>query len=413
MEDKRARTIQALSTFIDRQRALLTRTQADIGRLNELRRKAEAEPEEFAENLEEELNDDAFKLSALDEAAESLPEGIEWSLFAKHDPTPLQTLVAKSQQPPAPAPNVSDFQKRIREAKASILDPVFSTWNLSFNPVKETAEEKHPIPVDPAVLKKAKEREKIKELKKHKIMPSGLTLTPSGPRNRGPGGVFIRRDLVDESMDVDISADTEGNFKDVEASANHSTTTSVPCSSSHSSPQPPSTSPLALDRPSRTRNSISKPAHDDSKKLSGIKIAPPSAPPTLLPLTRQRRRSSRTVSSCTDDMDVDSNFPPTPDSLPLPEPDLDLEPEPEVLPEEDESSPQVLGKRMRPKSETYKQAWSTSEQQLLEVLLEQIPEGEKNRWKKISKAMNGRRTPRQVASRVQKYFERLKKLGIN
>jgi hypothetical protein len=27
--------------------------------------------------------------------------------------------------------------------------------------------------------------------------------------------------------------------------------------------------------------------------------------------------------------------------------------------------------------------------------------------------MNGRRTPRQVASRVQKYFEKLKKYGIN
>jgi hypothetical protein len=33
-------------------------------------------------------------------------------------------------------------------------------------------------------------------------------------------------------------------------------------------------------------------------------------------------------------------------------------------------------------------------------------------WQKISRAMNGRRTPRQVASRVQKYFEKLKKYGI-
>jgi len=34
------------------------------------------------------------------------------------------------------------------------------------------------------------------------------------------------------------------------------------------------------------------------------------------------------------------------------------------------------------------------------------------RWQKISKAMGGRRTPRQVASRVQKYFEKLKKFGV-
>ena len=34
------------------------------------------------------------------------------------------------------------------------------------------------------------------------------------------------------------------------------------------------------------------------------------------------------------------------------------------------------------------------------------------RWAKISKAMNGRRTARQVASRVQKYFEKLKRFGL-
>ncbi|KAF8264626.1 hypothetical protein EI94DRAFT_1592431, partial [Lactarius quietus] len=57
------------------------------------------------------------------------------------------------------------------------------------------------------------------------------------------------------------------------------------------------------------------------------------------------------------------------------------------------------------KSETYKQAWSVSEQHLLERLLAEIPDGEKKgRWSKISNAMGGRRTPRQVASRVQKIF---------
>ena len=83
----------------------------------------------------------------------------------------------------------------------------------------------------------------------------------------------------------------------------------------------------------------------------------------------------------------------------------------------------------KPKSETYKQAWSVSEQHLLERLLSEIPDGKKNRyeetvcswtprvrvlnmftycrWSKISRAMGGRRTPRQVASRVQQYFEKL------
>ncbi|KAI0274503.1 hypothetical protein BGY98DRAFT_993200 [Russula aff. rugulosa BPL654] len=72
-----------------------------------------------------------------------------------------------------------------------------------------------------------------------------------------------------------------------------------------------------------------------------------------------------------------------------------------------------IAKKEKPRSETYKQAWSVSEQHLLERLLAEIPDGEKNRWSKISKAMGGRRTPRQVATRVQKYFEKLKLFGVN
>jgi len=79
---------------------------------------------------------------------------------------------------------------------------------------------------------------------------------------------------------------------------------------------------------------------------------------------------------------------------------------------EDESL--SIAKRTRgPKSDTYKLAWSVEEQRLLEQLLEEIPDGEKNRWAKISQAMNGRRTARQVASRVQKYFEKLRKFGVD
>ncbi|KAE9405585.1 hypothetical protein BT96DRAFT_916060 [Gymnopus androsaceus JB14] len=405
MEDKRAQTLQALSTFIDKQRALLTRTHADIDRLNELRSRAIAHPDEFRDNISEELNDKAFKISELEEAADGIPAGIEWSLFAKHDPSPLQALAAKSKQQPTPTTStstkVSDFQKYIREAKSNILDPVFSTWNLSFDPVLEADDEENdPPPVDPAALKKAKEREKIKELKKHQIKPSGLTLTPTGHRTRGPGGVFIRRDLVDESMDVDISLDTtDGNPKPAESSA-------APCPSPP--PRPRSPSPT---KTSRIRQSIAKACANTSSfvKLPSVKIAPPSTAP-MPSTTRHRRKSSKTPSSCADDMDVDdSTFPPTPDSLPFAE----LDPEQDFPPEKDDDPPKVLGKRTRPKSETYKQAWSNSEQQLLEALLEEIPEGEKNRWKKISKAMNGRRTPRQVASRVQKYFEKLKKFGID
>ncbi|KAJ3783498.1 hypothetical protein GGU10DRAFT_51393 [Lentinula aff. detonsa] len=409
MEDKRAKTLQALSTFIDKQRALLTRTHVDISRLNELRSRAVEHPEELANNLSEELNDGAFKLSELEETADSAPEGIEWSLFSKHDPALLQALATKSQQQPSSAatPSISDFQRRIREAKSKILDPVYSSWNLSFNPVIEPDDDdemKGQLPADPTALKKAKEREKIKELRKNRIMPSGLTFMPSGHRTRGPGGVFIRRDVADESMDVDISLDTEGSSKPAEPTPS----TTLPTTAEHIPPQELPSAPLTpLSELSSIHKSTTCIKSSRSNSLS-VKIGVVSTPRAPSLSTRQRRRSSRTISSCPSDMNVDdSAFPPTPDSLPLPE----IEPDPEELPEKDDNS-QVLGKRSRPKSETYKQAWSTSEQQLLEALLEEIPEGEKNRWKKISKAMNGRRTPRQVASRVQKYFEKLKKFGI-
>jgi hypothetical protein len=51
------------------------------------------------------------------------------------------------------------------------------------------------------------------------------------------------------------------------------------------------------------------------------------------------------------------------------------------LPEPDRalSEPQIT-KKEKPKSETYKQAWSISEQHLLERLLTEIPDGEKNRY---------------------------------
>jgi len=98
------------------------------------------------------------------------------------------------------------------------------------------------------------------------------------------------------------------------------------------------------------------------------------------------------------------------------EPPLDPQSLPEdiALPEnplEDPSSKRK-SKNPKPKPETYKQSWSVSEQNLLEQLLEEIPDGEKFRWQKISRAMGGKRTPRQVASRVQKYFEKLKRFGI-
>uniref|UniRef100_A0A8C4N6I6 ZZ-type zinc finger-containing protein 3 n=1 Tax=Eptatretus burgeri TaxID=7764 RepID=A0A8C4N6I6_EPTBU len=65
------------------------------------------------------------------------------------------------------------------------------------------------------------------------------------------------------------------------------------------------------------------------------------------------------------------------------------------------------------KPETFNQLWTIEEQKRLEELLLKFPpeEVEARRWHKIASAL-GNRTPKQVASRVQKYFIKLAKAGL-
>ncbi|KAK0499013.1 hypothetical protein EDD18DRAFT_1154921 [Armillaria luteobubalina] len=329
MEDKRAQTLQALSTYIASQKELLARTHSDIERLHELQKKASSNPTTVVDKLAEEVGRSSVLSSEfgsdLGKAEPELPLHIDWSTYDHH------------------------------EARQTILDPIFQQLDLSWNPEVIEAPKVH---ASHAEIKRDFERDKIRELKQRKITTSsGLTVSssrvPIGP------GVFIRRDVEDESMDVDISLDD--------------------------------TTPL-----------LTKPTI----------IIPP-----LTVLNRKASRVRRPTSKIQmdgggggGDLDCDNLA-----SEPLPKPRRkpssaknDLAPDPPAKPS--------LGKRNRgsdkPKPETYNQAWSVSEQHLLERLLDEIPEGEKNRWKKISLAMDNKRTPRQVASRVQKYFEKLKRFGV-
>lgn len=363
MEDKRAQTLQALSTYIASQKELLARTHSDIERLHELQKKASSNPATVVDKLAEELSDRSFKLSGLAEDQAGAPLHIDWSTYDHHDPSPFQNMACTARMTydqrniPHTKQNseLSYLQKYVKEARQTILDPIFQQLDLSWNPeVIETAK----VHASHAEIKRDFERDKIRELKQRKITTSsGLTVSssrvPIGP------GVFIRRDVEDESMDVDISLDD--------------------------------TTPL-----------LTKPTI----------IIPP-----LSVLNRKASRVRRPTSKIQmdgggggGDLDCDNLA-----SEPLPKPRRkpssaknDFAPDPPAKPS--------LGKRNRgpdkPKPETYNQAWSVSEQHLLERLLDEIPEGEKNRWKKISLAMDNKRTPRQVASRVQKYFEKLKRFGV-
>ncbi len=131
-------------------------------------------------------------------------------------------------------------------------------------------------------------------------------------------GVHILRSMQDESQDVDIATDGE-----VLAPTPSSVITSLP------PPPYPPTEPTAISnprmRPSRPRRPL----------------------PTRPHAAKAKQRALKTEQ--------------------LSEPDR-VSPEPPIT------------KKEKPRSETYKQAWSVSEQHLLERLLAEIPEGEKNRY---------------------------------
>ena len=242
----------------------------------------------------------------------------------------------------------------MRAARRTIVEPVLASFELSSD---SSDDEQQPAP---DILRNTCERAPIRRIHLRK---SGLTVRASG--------VHILRSMEDESADVDIATDGD---------------------------------PLTL--PLGGITSPSSPYPTEAPAISNSRIRSPHlSRPRRPPPTRPHTIAKPTIRTLKDKpLSETDNIPPSVPSI---------------------------AKKEKPKSETYKQAWSISEQHLLERLLTEIPEGEKNRyatpsrlhdgvalmdtqrWSKISKAMGGRRTPRQVASRVQKYFEKLKLFGVN
>ena len=266
---------------------------------------------------------------------------------------------------------LSDLQLLVKGARKTIVDPVLALFaDLSDDEDEElTAEGKKER--DEA-RERERQREKIRELKRRKIRAwGGLSLPSSSSRGGGKvkgegGGVFIRRDVDDESMDVDIG-DGEVNGCELTRSMEMG--------------MPPPPEPVFPDAP-RSRKPSTKArsqVSSEEKEEEGEE--------------RPRKKARLPNLKSTHNAKGQANAK-------------------EKANGKEKTKTKGKEKQPKPQPDTYKQAWSVSEQHLLEQLLEQIPEGERFRWQKISRAMNGTRTPRQVASRVQKYFEKLKKFGV-
>ncbi|XP_011495608.1 PREDICTED: ZZ-type zinc finger-containing protein 3 [Ceratosolen solmsi marchali] len=90
-------------------------------------------------------------------------------------------------------------------------------------------------------------------------------------------------------------------------------------------------------------------------------------------------------------------------------------PQPKDIKFEDNSNKLLVRGRTfdETKPETFNKLWTTDEQRRLEELLIKYPpeDIEMRRWTKIANAL-GNRTPKQVSSRVQKYFIKLMKAGL-
>lgn len=335
----RASTLQALATYIEAQKNLITRAQADIDRLRELQ---ETERPLSVDDLPQ--PDITLGLGHLVGSIQDLPESIEWSLYDSIDSAPFKDLAHNASQryilakEPAKTQRsqLSELQLLVKTTRETMVDPILAEFALLSEPEDLSEDEA----LSPEELRRQQEHAKIRELKKRKIHFGGLTIPFRD------SAVYIRRDMEDESADVDMSLDN---------------------------------------------------THDNPLSLGDDTIHTP--PPPLLPSKPRRSRPSKP--HVTKSPHRISKTPP---------PTRALE---SVSPEPKSKTGSHSKRPSKPKPETYKQAWSDSEQHLLERLLKEIPDGEKNRWVKISKAMGGRRTPRQVASRVQKYFEKLKRFGLD
>ncbi|EGO01253.1 hypothetical protein SERLA73DRAFT_72210 [Serpula lacrymans var. lacrymans S7.3] len=414
MENRRAETLEALSAYIESQKALLARTQVDIGRLRKLRNDALGRPKSFMGNIISELSESDCKLSEQTDCGRALPEKIDWELFAARDSASLKALTFTTRQThlqrntphTTQRSPLSSLQKLVKEARKAIVDPILfppaanantssvehispSLVSLSLPSDGEEEHEREPKVQESVTTARRREREraKIRELKKRKF-GCGLTIS-TGPTE---DGVFVRRDVGDESGEVDIWAEEKEDEFRIGAEV-----------------EPLSAIAEAIDKPMDVEESVAPPAPpinppQDSKIPLRVQTQDLiTAFPTDVALSTassHNTRGSRKKSMTKSELEPEISVPPPKQSLGKRSRDAA---------EKGDTYEKETGK---PKPETYKLAWSVSEQHLLERLLEEIPDGEKNRWQKISIAMKGRRTPRQVASRVQKYFEKLKRFGI-
>ena len=367
-------SLEALENFIQTHKTLLERTNADIDRLKALRTQV---ADGSVPSLEEltgkvciplssgprcviqicppppQLDEPSFKLSEQLDAMPPLPAALDWSVFPGADPTPFSTMAttaraahaARTSTVPLPAPvptqaQPSALRSLVAAHRATILDPVLRAFRLPADLAALSSDEEE---ADPEEARRARERAKIRELKQRRIEGGAFAGLGLGARAH-VAGVFIRRDQEDESAEVDISMADDGG-EGIRPQRSGAGSADTPATATGAATLPPA---AAFRREGATRERrASRKAEENAKNEAAAKAKAKA---------KGKAKAKAQAKPKAEPGEDEGSF-----AAPAPE----------------EAS--LAGKKGKGKSETYKQAWSVSEQHLLERLLEEIPDGEKNR----------------------------------
>ena len=268
----------------------------------------------------------------------------------------------------------------MKQARAAIIDPILARFaDMSPEPESD-GDDGEP---DPLELRRQLEQAKIRELKKRQIRVRGGGLSLPLSRQAGQLGVFVRQDVEEAAMDLDVSIDGDEDLD--------------------------GRSGVPANAPARADDDMEVDASMPQAPVSGLDPTLPAMkkPPILASASRVRRPSKAKQNGLSHSHSIsipeeDAAFVTQPTSTPrprttkkvklkLPSRKVTLRDDDEGTPSPEEGddfrpldSPAATNKKRtgteKPKPETYKQAWTESEQNLLEQLLEEIPDGAKNRY---------------------------------
>ena len=217
------------------------------------------------------------------------------------------SLVQRNQPSPTQQKPLSELQLFVKRARKILVDPILARFEQFSSPEPSSSEEE----ADPEEVRRQQVRGTVE-------------------------GVFIRRDVDDETVEIDLGDDLALDV----------------CEEKMNGDLPSKSSPSTPVTHSRVGNRIRRPTIKKAH-LNG---------------TGRKERTKRSKPSS---MVIPLGHPAAPQSPPE---DSILSENP---PGDLKSKRKTKGPK--PKPETYKQSWSVSEQNLLEQLLEEIPDGEKFR----------------------------------